>query len=156
MKKLIVLLLCVAVFTGCTKEYHCKHDSFKIPLYLCFAGYQPAELDTIVVDYYVPNGHYDSLASTKVYTDTAYKYIGDTAMYYIVAGEGANCIVRIPATGNIYKISDVFYPAPDLYYTRKTPCGGGIYWITASTAVVNGQTVNTIPIDIQPALCLAK
>ena len=148
MRTLILSALLLLGFAACVKEE--KEDPaqetswcriYRTPSNVGFNGFDSAELSTVLLRKYVPNGMYDSLLSDSSVqlavingSDTARMANGVTAYIHGLYG-GYAYEVEIPAAGRTYRIDGFYYAGATGYYSSACPPSADIDG--SDTAVVD-------------------
>lgn len=156
MKKPLLSAFLLLAIAGCKKEkYTCEHNIYYIrPLNLAFAGFTPAELDTIVVSSYTGNTSMTDLIRTDTILSVAPLFQNNIAY----APDSTNGTVTFPALKNNVDYQVNVVSAARLFavtgastgpsfhrWTQETRCSPGAYQPEIYTLLnihVDGQPVS--------------
>lgn len=146
------LLLFLGLAACRKKDVFCSKRYTRIPGTVHFIGFQPSELNTILLNYYRQGSQFTQLIrrDTMAFSNIQMKH--DTA-YYGMAGfinlpDADELELMLPATSDRFQISDVRYDGDSIYYytAQYGECNmkGTPFW-PPDSATVNGKRIRLGP-----------
>jgi hypothetical protein len=146
MKNVFLVLICAMALSACLKkEPDCHEESIPSPDFIAFYGFNPQDLDTLIVTKFAANDSFtqkietDTLVNLYVVNKGGELFADSSGLYFTTVDNEADLQIYVPATGSQYLIHAVYDSLRNNYF----PCNSSVTEFPQAPAqlIVNGNVV---------------